>query len=114
MCVLSIKVLSQKNSGNLFNESCNWSFFIASIKPRPKPLYYAIWDILENKTNETSHPNFGSLKTVFEKEWNKMPEEFILKAHKSFQSRVDTIVVKKMVTVLSKYIVLRLSSYFDV
>ena len=41
-----------------------------SIKPRPYPLDYAIWSILENKTNATSHPNIGSLKTI-EEEWNK-------------------------------------------
>ena len=38
------------------------------------PFDYAIWGILENKTNATSHPNIGSLKTVIEKEWNKMTE----------------------------------------
>ena len=44
------------------------------------PLNYAIWGVLENKTNATSHPNFVSLKTAIEEEWNKMSEEFILKA----------------------------------
>ena len=43
------------------------------------PFDYAIWGILENKT---SHSNIGSLKTAIEKEWNKMSEEFILKACK--------------------------------
>ena len=43
------------------------------------PLDYAIWGILENKTNATSHPNIASLKTAIEEEWNKMSEEFILK-----------------------------------
>ena len=59
------------------------------------PLDYAIWDILENKTNVTSHPNIDSLKTAIEKEWNKMSEEFILKACKSFQRCVDAIIKKK-------------------
>ena len=45
---------------------------------------YAIWGVLENKTNLTSHPNISSLKTATEKEWNKMSEEFILKPCKSF------------------------------
>ena len=54
---------------------------------------YAIWDILENKTNATRHPNIGSLKT--EVEWHKMSEEFILKAGKLFQRHVDTIIEKK-------------------
>ena len=43
-----------------------------------------------------------------------MSEEFILKACKSFQKRVDNITEKKkkMETILSKFIVLCLSSYF--
>ena len=45
---------------------------------------YALWDVLENKANETSHPNIGSLKTAIEEEWNKTPEEFISKLCKSF------------------------------
>ena len=38
----------------------------------------------QNKTDATSHPNIDSLKTTIEEEWNKMCEEFILKAYKSF------------------------------
>ncbi len=44
------------------------------------PLDYTIGGLFENKTNATSHPNIDSLKTVIEEEWNKMSEEFILKA----------------------------------
>ena len=44
------------------------------------PLDYAIWGVLENKSIATSYPNIGSLKTAIEEEWNKMSEEFILKA----------------------------------
>ena len=53
---------------------------MASIKPDRNSLDCAIWGVLENKTNETSHPYIGLLKTAIEKEWNKMSEEFILKA----------------------------------
>ena len=35
-------------------------------------LDYARWGILENRTNATSHPNIGLLKTAIEEEWNKM------------------------------------------
>ena len=52
------------------------------------PLDYAIWSILENKANPTSQSNIGLLKTAIEEEWNKMSEEFILKAYKSFQRHV--------------------------
>ena len=48
------------------------------------PLDYAIWSVLENKANATPHPNIGLLKTAIEEDCNKMPEEFILKACKSF------------------------------
>ena len=41
---------------------------------------YAVWGVLENKINPTSHPNIGPLKTI-EREWNKISEEFILKAN---------------------------------
>ena len=53
------------------------------LSPDLNSLVYAIWGILENKTNVASHPNIGSLKTAVEKEWNKMYEEFILKVCKS-------------------------------
>ena len=62
-----------------------------AIKQDFSPLDYAIWGVLENKTNSTSHPNIGSLKTAIGAEWNKMSEEFILKPFKSFRRRVDPI-----------------------
>ena len=82
--------------------------------PDPNPLDYAIWGVLENKTNTTSHPNIVSLKTAIEEEWYEMSKEFILKGCKSFQRRVDTIIEKKRATILSKFTVLRQSSYFIV
>ena len=54
---------------------------------------------------QISPPNIGSLKTAIEQEWNKMSEEFILKPRKSFRRRVDTIIEKKMVAILSKFTV---------
>ena len=67
------------------------------------------------KQNEcNSLPNIGSLKTATEKEWNKMPEEFILKAYKSLRRLIDTIIEKKRFAILSKFTVLCLSSYFVV
>ena len=55
----------------------------------------APWGVLENKTNAISHPNIGSLKTAIEEEWNKISEEFILKAYKWFLTYVDTKIEKK-------------------
>ena len=83
------------------------------LSPNHNPLDYTIWSVLENKTNATSHPNIGSLKTAIEKEWNKMSEEFILKACKSFQRHIDRI-IEKIVAILIKFTVLCLSSYFVV
>ena len=51
---------------------------------------YDICGVIEK--NATSHPNIGLLKNAIEKEWNKMSEEFILKAWKLF--RVNTLIVK--------------------
>ena len=49
----------------------------------------------EKKTNAISNPNIGSVKTAIEEEWNKMSEEFILKACKSFRRGVYLIIEKK-------------------
>ena len=65
------------------------------LNPDLKPLDYAIWGVLQNKTIATSHQNVGSLKTAIEEEWNKMSEEFILKPCKSFRKQIDTIIEKK-------------------
>ena len=59
------------------------------LSPDLNSLDYAIWAVLENKTNATPHPNIGSFRTAMKKEWNKISEEFILKPFKSFQRRVD-------------------------
>ena len=74
-----------------------------SKKRNLNPFDYAIGGVLENKTNATFLRNIGSLKTTIVEEWNKMSEEFILKGFKSFQMRVDTIIEKKMVAILSKF-----------
>ena len=68
---------------------------MAFIKSNPWPLDYAIWGVLERKTNERSQPNFGSLKITIEEEWNKMSEEFIFKECQSFRKYVNTIIEKK-------------------
>ena len=81
--------------------------------PDLNPLNYAIWGVLENKTRATSYPNIGSPKTAIEEEWNKMSEEIILKACKSFWRRVDTI-IEKIVAILSIFSVLGLSSHFAI
>ena len=72
-----------------------------------------MWDVLENKINPTSLPNIGLLKTAIEEEWNKMFKEFILKTCKSFLKYVDSI-IEKMLAILSKFTILRQSSYFIV
>ena len=65
------------------------------LSPDCNPLDYAMWGVLENKTNATFHPNIDLLKNAIEEEWNKMSGEFILKAWKSFWRHVDTILEKK-------------------
>ena len=65
---------------------------MASIKPIPYPIDYAQWGVLENKTNATPIQILVRLRLLLRKEWNKMSEEFILKACKSFRRRVDTII----------------------
>ena len=38
------------------------------LSPDLNPLDYAIWRVLENKTNATSHLNIGSFKIAIEEE----------------------------------------------
>ena len=56
-----------------------WKFTRKAIKQDPSPdrnpFDYAILGVLENKTNATSHPNIGSLKTAIEEEWNLLNAE---------------------------------------
>ena len=94
-------------------EKTVWTVIKQDLSLNLNPLDYAIWVILENKTNAASHLNISSLKTDIEGEWNKMPEEFILKACKSFRRHVDKI-IEKMEAILSNFSVLRLFSYFVV
>ena len=79
---------------------------MAFIKHRPNPFDYVIWDVLENKTNATSYQNISLLRTAIEEEGYKMSEEFILKVCKLFWRRVDRLIEKKMVAILSKFTVL--------
>ena len=58
------------------------------LRPDFDPFDYAIWGVLENQTDTTSHLN----KTTIEEEWNQMSEEFILKSSKSFRRHFDTII----------------------
>ena len=72
--------------------------------PYHNPLDYAIWGVLENKTNAISYSNIGSLKCRIEVESNKMSEKFILKTHKSFRMHVDKK-LKKLAAILSTFTV---------
>ena len=64
------------------------------LSPDFKPLDYVTWGVLENKTNATFHPNIGLFKISIEEEWNKISEEFIMKACISFRRCVNTIIEK--------------------
>ena len=52
------------------------------LSPDLNSLDYAIWGVLENKTNAASYPNTGSLKIAILEEWKKMSEKFSLKGCK--------------------------------
>ena len=54
------------------------------LNPDLNTIDFAIWDVLENKTNATSLLDIGLLKTAIKEEWNKMSDDFFLKAGKSF------------------------------
>ena len=59
----------------------NWEFLYGLHQAQTLSPWISLYGgVLENKTNATSYPNIGSLKNAIEEEWNKMSEEFILKA----------------------------------
>ena len=75
-----------------------WAAVKENLSLVPNPSAYTIWDIWENKANETSHPNIGSLKTVIVEEWNKMSEEFEGMQIVS-NTIIDTKIEKRMVPI---------------
>ena len=85
----------RKNANQLkVHQITVWTAIKQDLSPDLNPLDYATQGVLENKTNATSDPNIGSLKIAVEEEWNKISEEFILKAYKSSRRRVNTIIEK--------------------
>ena len=64
------------------------------LRPNLNSLDYAVWGVLENKTNATFHPNIGLLNAAIEKELNGMSADSILKACKFYRRRADTIIEK--------------------
>ena len=65
----------QQRIYDLLNAGNNLQRFSEIIGVYLNHLDYATWgvleNVLENKTNATSHPNIGSLQTATEEEWNK-------------------------------------------
>ena len=75
----------RKHSNELkVREKIVWTVIKQDLSQDLNSLDYAIWGVLENKTNATSHLNIGPLKAAIEEEWNKMSEEFILKRANRF------------------------------
>ena len=106
----------QQRIYDLLNAWNNSEIFGVSLWPPSSPninrFDYVIWGVLENKTNTTSLQIIGLLKTVFGEEWDKMSEEFILKACRSFRRWVDTIIEMKSCNIKTDFTVLCLSSDF--
>ena len=63
-------------------------------RPDHNPLDYTIWGVLENKTNISSHPYIGLLKTTIEEKRNKMSKEFILTECESFGRLIHTTITE--------------------
>ena len=56
---------------------------------------YSVLEKKKKKKEATFHLKIGSVKTVITEEWNKIFEEFFLKACKSFRRRVEKMIEKK-------------------
>ena len=66
--------------------------FWPSSSPDLNPLDYAIWGVLEESVNATSHPNIESLKAAIIKEWNQMSVDFIVSSCQAFRRRVQSVI----------------------
>jgi len=66
--------------------------FWPSSSPDLNPLDYAVWGVLEQATNKTSHPNIHSLKAAVMTEWDKMSTDFVVKSCKVFRRRVEAVI----------------------
>ena len=80
------------------------------LSPNLNPLVYAIWRILENKTNATSIQILVCIRWLLRRNGIKYLKNLFWRHTNCF----DTICEKKMVVIMSKFTVLSLSSYFVV
>ena len=60
--------------------------------PDLNPLDYSFWSVLQERVQETSHPNMESLKAHIAEAWVTLDEAFIASACRSFPSRVEAII----------------------
>ncbi len=71
-------------------------FWSADVWPSSSPdlnlLDYAVWGVLEQATNKTSHSNISSLNAAIEEEWAKMPKDFLVKSCAAFRGRVEVVI----------------------
>jgi hypothetical protein len=66
--------------------------FWPSSSPDLNPLDYAVWGVLEQATNKTSHPNINTLKAAIKEEWVKMSKDFLVKSCAAFRGRVEAVI----------------------
>ncbi|QQP50673.1 Uncharacterized protein FKW44_011767, partial [Caligus rogercresseyi] len=55
-------------------------------------LDFAVWGILEGRTNQTSHPSVEALKATITKEWDNMLEDVIKTSCASIRPRIEAII----------------------
>ncbi len=58
-----------------------WADFCLTDSQDLNPLDYAMWGVLDQTTNKTSHSNISSFKTAIEEKWAKMPKNFVVKKY---------------------------------
>ena len=95
-----LKMMPHATQPRRYSSSCKTNFadfWPADFWPplQPIPLTHwtmAVWGILEQATNKTSHPNIDSLKAAIIKEWDNLSEDFIVKSCRSFRHRIETAI----------------------
>ena len=70
----------------------NFADFWPPSSPDLNPLDFAVWGVLEQATNKTSHHNLESLKAAIKTEWANMSDRFVVDSCKSFRRRIEAVI----------------------
>ena len=86
----------------------NMEFWPKDIWPPSSPdlnfFDFSIWAYVQANACERSHPSVGALKASITKAWNSKTDSYIEKVCSRFRPRLEKVIERKMVDILSNVI----------